>query len=43
MLANEALWGREGFDQEVDAVKGWIKGRYEYFDEIYGGGRLMDE
>ena len=34
---DERIWGREGFDEEIDYLKKWINIRFKILDEMYGG------
>ena len=34
-IANETLWGRERFYNEVARLKDWLETRYAYMEEVY--------
>ena len=41
VMADEEKWEGEGFLREVETMKEWIHERYEYFDEVYGGEKVL--
>ena len=41
VMADEERWGGEGFWYEVETMKRWIDERYKYFDEVYGGEKIL--
>ncbi|MDO4746775.1 MAG: CotH kinase family protein [Candidatus Saccharibacteria bacterium] len=41
VMADEKRWGNDGFWQEVETMKQWISERYKYFEEVYGGERIL--
>lgn len=37
-VANNELWGKGDFDEAVDYLIWWMEARFDYFDELFGGG-----
>ena len=41
VMADEKRWENDGFWEEVETMKQWISERYKYFEEVYGGERIL--
>ena len=37
-IADNELWGKGDFDEEIDYLVWWVNKRFDYFDELFGWG-----
>ena len=37
-IADNELWGKGDFDEEVEYLVWWVDKRFDYFNDLYGGG-----